>query len=189
MLNNEGAIPPVIGFISGIFQDNPKSVSAWVAELSSLDDKYFGVVVLGLWYANLPTSQTQVYSFLETRPKLKSDYGSLYSGSPMVIESIPLEQGPWVLDALWGKFMATGRDEPVERIITALPWRDIKGDLNRLMVGGSAKWSLTSNAIQHPRVLQICEKSLKFHNSEDTEKLREVIEAAKKGKKERHPSP
>lgn len=67
ILDNRNAVSPIFGFISGVFRNNPDKVSAWVAELGSLDDKHFGVVVLGLWYANLSTSQGQVYSLLEAR--------------------------------------------------------------------------------------------------------------------------
>jgi hypothetical protein len=98
----------------------------------------------------------------------------------MTVEKIPLEQGPWVLDALWGKFMATGERAPVERIITTLPWLDIKGDINRLLVGGSARWSLASNAIQHKRVLKICEDVAITQKGDVASKLRELIANAKK---------
>ena len=98
----------------------------------------------------------------------------------MPIEKIPLEQGAWVLDALWGNFMATGNKAPVQRIMTTLPWIDVKGDVNRLLIGGAARWSLTSNAVQHQRVLQFCEEEVSAQPKDVAAKLREVIANVRK---------
>lgn len=174
------AVPPTFGFLSGIFQANPEKSQFLIEELSRIDEAHLGAVVLGVWYANLPDSQVRAYAILEKHPKLKEDFSFLYKGSSMSLEQIPLEQGPWVLDALWGKFMATGQEEPVIRIISALPWINVKGDINRLLVGGAARWSLTSNAVQHQRVLEICEAEIKTQPKEIAEILREVVGQAKK---------
>ena len=98
----------------------------------------------------------------------------------MPVEKIPLEQGAWVLDALWGNFMATGNKAPVQRIMTTLPWIDVKGDINRLLIGGAARWSLTSNAVQHQRIMQFCEEDVSTQSKKVAAKLREVIANAKK---------
>lgn len=155
VLDNRNALPPIFGFLSGAFRNNPSKVASWIDQLSSLKEQHLGVVILGLWYAALPESQKMTYAILNKHPKLKPNFEFLYNGAPMTIEQISLEQGPWVLDALWGKFMATGDSAPVERIISALPWADVKGDIDRLLVGGAARWSLTSNAIQHKQVLSV----------------------------------
>ena len=180
VLDNDKAISPIFGFLSGTFRNNPDKVSSWVNQVSSLKEPHLGVVVLGLWYADLPESKKAAYAVLEKHPKLKPKFEFLYKGVPMTVEQIPLEQGPWVLDALWGKFMATGDGALVERIISTLPWIDIKGDIDRLMIGGAARWSLTSNAVQHKRVLEICEAAEKTQIAEVADKLNEVIKNAKK---------
>ena len=161
----------------------------WIERLSNLPESHFGVVVLGLWYANLPDSQERVYGILENYPGLKNEFSFLATGTPMPIEKIPLEQGSWVLDALWGNFMATGNKVPVVRIMSTLPWSDVKGDVNRLLIGGAARWSLTSNAVQHQRVLEICEEEVKSQPTEVADKLRDVIENAKQELDSRHNKP
>jgi len=186
VLDNNNAISPIFGFLSGVFRGNPEQINLWLKELRNLKEKHLGVVVLGLWYSGLPDSKSRVSALLDQHPKIKPEFSFINQGSPMTVEQIPLEQGPWVLDALWGKFMATGENTPVERIITTLPWLDVKGDTNRLMVGGSARWSLTSNAIQHKRVLEICEEAAKTQNGEVAVKLSEVIESAKKELQPQH---
>lgn len=177
--DNEKSIAPVFGFLAGGFKNNPEQVPGWVNKLSDLNESHFSVVVLGLWYADLPDSQKRVYELLEKNPKLKEELSYLYKGAPMPIDKIPLEQGSWVLDALWGNFMATGNKKPVVRIMSALPWIDVKGDVNRLLIGGAARWSLTSNAVQHQRIMEFCEEEVKNQPPEVAEKLREVIESAK----------
>ena len=179
MLDNNAGLPPVFGFLAGVFRDNPDQVSGWLEETRDLAESHIGVVVLGLWYADLPNSQAQSYAILDQHPDLKQEFSFLLTGSPMSVDEIPLEQGPWVLDALWGNFMATGSEVPVLRIAEALPWLDVKGDIGRLVVGGAARWSLTSNAVQHPRVLQICEQSVGGQPTEVAARLREVIASAK----------
>jgi hypothetical protein len=64
--------------------------------------------------------------------------------------------------------------------MSTLPWIDVKGDITRLTVGGAARWSLTSNAVQHPRILDFCETEVATQPKEVAEKLREVVTNAKK---------
>lgn len=180
LLDNENALAPTFGFLAGVFHDNPQQLGSLIKQLDSLDESHLGAVVLGLWYADLHDSQKRVYAFLEKYPNLKQQFEYLYKGSPMPVDKIPLEQGAWVLDVLWGNFMATGSKVPVERIMTTLPWFDVKGDVNRLLIGGSARWSLASNAKQHQRVMQFCEEAVSTQPKEVAAKLREVIADAKK---------
>ncbi|MCU7797281.1 MAG: hypothetical protein KZQ75_09140 [Candidatus Thiodiazotropha sp. (ex Myrtea spinifera)] len=154
-LEEANALPGIFGFLSGFFTSNPNEVKKITSELEDLPDNHFSVVLLGFWYANLPNSQTEVYQYLDSRKNLEDQLSYLRTGKPMALHEIPLEQGPWVLDALWGEFFATGRSKPVERIAEALPWIEVKGDIDRLLVGGAAKWSLSSNAYQHERVKEI----------------------------------
>ncbi len=180
ILDSNHAIPPVAGFLSGVFRDNPQQIGQWFKDLDGLKEKHLGVAVLGLWYSGLPDSQPRVSAFLDKHPKLGPGFGFTSQGSPMAVEQIPLEQGAWVLDALWGRFMATGESAPVERIITTLAWSDVEGDTNRLLISAAARWSLTSNAVQHKRVLEICEKMAKTQGGELAARLTEVIGNARK---------
>lgn len=188
-LDKRNSMPPLFGFLAGGFKDNPEQVSAWVDRLSALKTSHLGVVVLGLWYADLPDSKQRAYALLEQHPTLKQKFGYLYQESPTPIENIPLERGPWVLDALWGNFMATGSKTPVVRIMSALPWIDGKGNTTRLVVSGAARWSLTSNAVQHPRILHFCELEVRSQPKEVATKLRAVITNAKKELARRQSNP
>jgi len=79
---------------------------------------------------------------------------------------------PSMIDALWASFMATGKKEYVEKIITILGLPE-KG-VNNLLLIGSAKWSLLSNAQQHVKVLKIC-KEYKSKNVNVQKILNEIL--------------
>ena len=176
MLDRENPVPPILGFLAGAFQNNPDQLSSWLDELSSLPEPHLGIVLIGLWYAELPNSGERVHSTLENYPSLAEQYEFIAHGDPIGVTEIPLEQGPWVLDVLWGNFMATGDKQPIIRIMAALPWENVEGDVNRLMVGGAANWSLSSNARQHEKVRQICEEEVNHQPEEVAQKLRAVLD-------------
>ena len=186
MLDNKNAISPIFGFMSGVFGENAHHVENWVKRLSVLKEEHKIVVVLGIWYADIPQSKKLAYELLNKSQYLNEKLSYIRKGDPLPINKIPLEQGPWVLDALWGNFVATGKNTPVKRIMAALPWVDIKGDVNKLLVGGAARWSLTSNAVQHDRVFDFCKVEIDNQPKEIALKLREVLENAKVDKEKRH---
>lgn len=62
---------------------------------------------------------------------------------------------PELLDMLWGAFFATGDAQYVRRIMEAL---ELVGDMRAVVVKATARWSLTSNVQQHPRVRDICKQ-------------------------------
>jgi len=81
------------------------------------------------------------------------------------------------LDILWADFFATGNEKSVIRIISVL--KDLNStEPSSKMIAGSAKWSLTSNAIRHDRVLSIC-KTQKENSELDLRKaLEEIVKTA-----------
>lgn len=179
-LEKQSSIPPIFGFIAGVMGANPDRIGGWLKEFGYLNDSQLSTIALGVWYAQQSQSQETVYELLEKRQGLKERLRFVLDGSPISITDIPLEQGTWVLDANWGYFMATGDKRPILRVISALPWQDVKGDIGKLMVGGAARWSLTSNAVQHTTVLRICEEVAPQQSPEVSAKLVQVINEAKK---------
>jgi hypothetical protein len=51
---------------------------------------------------------------------------------------------------------------------------------DRRLIGASARWSLTSNAVQHPKVLAICRSQLPQQPREVAAVLADVIKEAEK---------
>ncbi|TXG79846.1 MAG: hypothetical protein E6R11_02020 [Rhodocyclaceae bacterium] len=170
---------PMLGFIAGVVRSNPGKLKVWMEEFEKLDDQKLSTVALGIWYAALPESRKAVFSMMEGRTGVNERLNFLQSGTPLKITEIPLEQGSWVLDANWGYFMATGEREPVLRIISALSWLDEGEGAHRILVGGAARWSLMSNAVQHKKVLEICESQAAVQPEDIAKELREIVTAAK----------
>lgn len=182
--NDGKSAPPFIGFIAGIVSKNPSMAPALARQLTSLPEVDQPAVILGIWYSGHPQARLLLQRFSKSMPSHKAMIEHLLtSAAPQLLE-IPIEQGTWVLDALWGNFMATGDDAPVARIITALPWVNLRGDVPRLLVGGAARWSLISNAIQHERVMVVCRKELTSQSAEVLTVLMDVIASAEKDMKE-----
>jgi hypothetical protein len=183
-MKNGQKAPPFIGFVAGVMSKNPSMAQPLAEELSSLPEVDQPVVILGIWYSAYPEAKPLLERLTKSMPRHKEMISHLLAnGRPGLLE-LPLEQGPWVLDALWGYFMATGDAAPVARIISALPWVNVRGDVSRLLVGGTAKWSLISNAIQHELVMSVCRKEVVTQPNEVTEVLREVIASAEKDMKD-----
>ena len=65
------------------------------------------------------------------------------------------------------------------------PADNVRGDVSRLLVGGAAKWSLISNAVQHERVMAVCRKEVTSRSTDVKMVLQEVIASAEKDMKER----
>lgn len=164
----ETSSAPILGFISGVVTRHPEQAADLLKDLDDLPAPQRDLVVLGVWYANLPNDRSRqlVDDALDRHPDMLKRR-PLLAQDPIDVLSLPTEQGPWVLDANWGRFFATGERAPVLRVISALPWmhesrkqEDMaagRPGLMRMVIAGAAQWSLTANARQHSAVLKICE--------------------------------
>jgi hypothetical protein len=183
LLDDMQTVFPVFGFLAGVFHDNPGRLTAWTATIAPDDARLGGAVLLGLRHAGTPEATQEGEVLLMHMPQLEPLIAK-YPSQPLT--ELPLDH-PGLLDALWGNFFATGSAAPVERIMTALPWADrpspqkpTQENTRQLLIGNAARWSLVSNAYQHPRVLEICENALKNQRDSKIKKaLAAVIKEAK----------
>jgi hypothetical protein len=205
LLDRMKTVFPIFGFLAGVFHDNPGRLSGWTAPIPPDDLKLGGTVLLGLRHAGSKAATFEGEILLVHMPKL----------APLAIKhpAVPLEQLPFdhpgILDALWGNFFATGDASPVLRIISALPLMDTPAPKGKAgtpatrdaarktilarLIGQAARWSLASNAWQHPRVLEICEKAEKAERNPKLKKtlagiVREVKERQAQGSHATNPA-
>jgi hypothetical protein len=169
------ATSPGFGFLAACFRANPGRVSAWLDRMDTLNDDGLTVAFLGVRFSGLPDTQKHLEEVYKRHPDLKARYGGAGNAAPTTVFQIPLEKGPRVLDMLWGTFLATGEKAPVIRIISALPWANVKGDAMRMATGQAARGSLASNASQHKLVLQVCEEQEKTQSPEIAKALQQII--------------
>lgn len=122
-----------------------------ILEKKSTQSPIIGFITTAM--ASCP-SDSQVFketiSSLSTNEHLFSFCYSLASTKDTVINWSGHD--PSVNDMLWGAFFASGDKRVVERLVSEMKFCDEKDSLQLFLTGASAKWSLSSNAKQHPSV-------------------------------------
>jgi hypothetical protein len=83
-----------------------------------------------------------------------------------------------MLDTFWGYYYATGARMPIENIMGMLPWAENKDDIDKLTLGGMAKYTLASNASRDPTLLATIKAMRSTEPKEVQPVLKEVIDAA-----------
>lgn len=183
ILDKKNAISPVFGFLSGVFQENPGRVNAIIRSLDGVKEHHLGVVVFGLWYSGLDDAREKVESLFAEHPQLAKNFAFLTKNDPRPLVELPLEKGEWILDALWGQFMATGSPDPVRRVISTLPWGQDKKEMSKYLVASAARFSLTANAGQHRKVREIIKAELPLQSDQVQAALNGILNKARKKKK------
>ncbi len=114
--------PPVIGFFSEIFAANPDRLSQWQVLISKQDD--------------------------QIRATLAQTVSVSKAGGVLKLEGHSAKLN----DEYWGAFFASGNPKFVHRLVDQLRYFDDRNDEALFFAGGSAKWSLASNAQTQPAV-------------------------------------
>lgn len=151
---------PLTAFCSQVFAQNPKRIQQWTTELSGLSSRSKPMVWSALWWSSTLEGRQALDGLLQALPQREQEAVVTQMAKPaQKIEELEINK-PEVLDELWGAFSATGDEKYINRLMTALPWMyGTDGDFNRMTLGSAAKWSLASNAQQHPRVMKIVLKA------------------------------
>ena len=132
---------------------------------------------VGLIESRLPGLSVDIRVFVnEAIRRCASAECEKVRGTPYVPINEPLSVSG--LDDHWAAFAATGSRTHVVAVIEALPLIEVRGNVDQLMIGGAAKCSLTSNAVQHSRVLTYCREYLEGANDPIKRILSEVVAEA-----------
>jgi hypothetical protein len=91
---------------------------------------------------------------------------------------VTLDWSPEVLDTYWGFYFATTTFRPISRIIGMAAWSTDNNSLEKLTLGGMAKYTLASNATRDATLLAMLRKAKTFEPKPVVKVLDEVIEAA-----------
>ncbi|MEO8204919.1 MAG: hypothetical protein ABI615_01970 [Chthoniobacterales bacterium] len=168
---------PLIAFLSRIMAQNPDKISSWMSELESLPPNDKRVLYSAIWFSSTDQGRT----FFQKNNLA----GYLKKEPPDILKMEP--DSPSTLDMLWGYFMATGDPKAIRQIVSTLNLSKDEGALARFKNSGktdadkkaayldaafqSARSSLTSNCLQHPKVLEICETFFKGQDLNKTESV------------------
>ena len=165
---------PIAIFISKRFQQDDEYLNSIDINFDSLNNKSLFMLLVALKQADtknskalydkllLKTTDSKVLNYMKSLPVL--DFSTIEVNSPAI------------LDMLWASFMATGNTLYVKRIIDVLGKKDTKESINNIVLKGSAKWSILSNAKQHTKVLKVCKKHSKSSNLTLKKEIIKILE-------------
>jgi hypothetical protein len=137
------------------------------------------VVIKSIAYSGLPDWKELLGKFVERMPARRVTIDKYLHGKGETLDTLPLDtNGPVALDTMWGYYFATGSPHPIRRIVSVLAWSADKKDLNKLTVGGMAKWTLASNASRDKELLDLLRAELASAPKEIEAPLKDVVDAA-----------
>lgn len=169
----DNAVAPMSSFLGSIFKKNDEKLKSWVNSFTKYEDKEQLVLIYALWFADTDKSKMHLKKLKKTshhKQQIEKLLQSPFNG----LENIDISS-PAILDMLWGGFLATGNTAYVDKIITVLPWANVKGDIPKLLIGGSARWSLTSNALQHDKIYIHCKSILNTQPESIKKELENIL--------------
>jgi len=168
--------PPLLAFLGRVMAQNPDKIGAWMAALADLPVNDRDVLNTALWFSGTKEGAR----FLEV-----NGIRQFAGKTPPDILNMEIDS-PAVLDMLWAWFFATGREEAIRRIVSAMNLSRYEGALDRYKTAPkteqarreafmdsayrSAGWSLANNCRLHPRVREICEKLYREDSLNTTER-------------------
>src|SRR4051794_14443352 len=207
LTDSEGA-GVYVGFLAGVFAQNPDQIDALIARMVPLTDEHQWAIVRAIAYSGLPDWRTVLQRNAERMPVRRVMIERFLAGKLPTLEQAPIEKNetwgervraqmlfvnyfskpkkdfgleltPDVLDTLWGYFYATGDDRPLSRIILMLRWTRERDVLEKLTLGSMAKYTLAINSGRNADLLARL-KWAETQSQPDTVKpvLKEIIEAA-----------
>lgn len=181
----ENAIAPMSSFLGSIFKNNDTKLESWVDAFNKYEEKEKLVLIYALWFSG--TDKSKIYlKKLKASSSHKQKIEKLIQSPFKGLEKVEITS-PAILDMLWGAFLATGDAAHVDRIISVLPWTNVKADIPKLLIGGAAKWSLTSNSLQHEKIYIYCKSTLNERPEaikKELDSILKQVESNKKDKKE-----
>jgi hypothetical protein len=167
-----------IGFAAGVLAHNPAKAESFVTAMFPMPPEDQVVIVRAIAYSGLLEWKALLTKFVERMPARRVLIERhLYGKAPGLMD-LPLEQNPAALDTLWGFYFATGREEPIRRIISALPWSKDVNDVDKLTTGSMVKLTLAVNATRDHDLLVILHRQAERADKTTGPILREVIEAS-----------
>jgi hypothetical protein len=173
-----------MAFFGEIFKQNENKIEEWYSELDKLPHSHKVLILESIWLSNTLEGNKLLEKMEGTATsKEKKDFYDEYMDiEPRDVLKVEIDSGT-VLDMNWVSFFATGDERYVLRVMSVLPWVNERaedwGPVENA-IGKAAKWSLTSNAVQHKKVLEICQRELPQQPKRIRDVLQEVVDDALK---------
>lgn len=167
-----------IGFTAGVLGSNPDLADKLIRKCFPMPPQDQVLLIKAIAYSGLPDWKGTLMHFVERMPARKVLIDKFLFENKPVLADLPISEDASAIDLNWGYYYATGAEAPVKRIVKALTLSTDRNDVEKLTIGGMAKWTLAQNAARDTDLLLM----LKALPGEDTAEVRaplgEVIEAA-----------
>jgi hypothetical protein len=195
-----------VGFLAGVIGAHPAAAEGIVGSvLPALAAEDQWIMVRAIAYSGVPEWKALLTRFAARMPSRAVMIEKYLDGTLASLDRVPLEAerpalmdrvkgyfgssspkrfaltfdtSPELLDTLWGTYFATGDYRPVARIIAMLPWSKEKDSVEKLTVGGMAKYTLVTNATRSRDLLAMLKRASRHQPAAVAPILTEVIDAS-----------
>jgi hypothetical protein len=199
---NAGAF---IGFIAGALHDNAMQADALLDRMLPLPPEDQWALVQAIAYSQLPGWKDLLYRYTERLPARRLMIEKYLMGEMPTLDQAGFEKSPGpfakiggylglghkdkktpallptpaLLDVLWGYYCATGGFNPaISDIIAMVSWAKERDDVDKLTLGGMAKYTLAANAARDAKLLVMLKSVAKYYPKDVKKELDEVTLAA-----------
>ena len=195
-----------VGFMAGIIGTNPGQAEVLIGRMFPLPPEDQWALVQAIAYSGLPDWKGVLGRVADRMPSRSLMIGKYLKGELATLDQAGFEKtpgafdklggylgldgkpkekkavlapSPALLDLLWGYYCATGEFNPaVSRLIALLSWSTDRDDVDKLTLGGMAKYTLAANAARDPKLLAMLKSVAKHYPKDMKANLDEVIVAA-----------
>lgn len=195
-----------VGFMAGVIGTNPGQAEVLIGKMFPLPPEDQWALVQAIAYSGLPDWKGVLGRVADRMPSRSLMIGKYLKGELATLDQAGFEKtpgafdklggylgldgkpkekkavlapSPALLDLLWGYYCATGEFNPaVSRLIALLSWSTDRDDVDKLTLGGMAKYTLAANAARDPKLLAMLKSVAKHYPKDMKAHLDEVIEAA-----------
>jgi len=195
-----------VGFMAGIIGTNPGQAEVLIGKMFPLPPEDQWALVQAIAYSGLPDWKGVLGRVADRMPSRSLMIGKYLKGELATLDQAGFEKtpgafdklggylgldgkpkekkavlapSPALLDLLWGYYCATGEFNPaVSRLIALMSWSTDRDDVDKLTLGGMAKYTLAANAARDPKLLAMLKSVAKHYPKDMKANLDEVIVAA-----------
>ena len=195
-----------VGFMAGIIGTNPGQAEVLIGRMFPLPPEDQWALVQAIAYSGLPDWKGVLGRVADRMPSRSLMIGKYLKGELATLDQAGFEKtpgafdklggylgldgkpkekkavlapSPALLDLLWGYYCATGEFNPaVSRLIALMSWSTDRDDVDKLTLGGMAKYTLAANAARDPKLLAMLKSVAKHYPKDMKANLDEVIVAA-----------
>lgn len=162
-----GHVPLAIGFLAGVFSQNPEQIDQWLLFCRGLPRAHQRLIASALWYSGHPKGADYLRAYARVvSPAMRTEIERLLASAPALREAGVHSTSS--LNLQWGAYLATGEAQHIVNVLAALG-SDEPG------LSTAARFALAEKAAVHPRVYEICQAELARQSADVRDQVRAAL--------------